>query len=111
MRLLGAAKRVERVGSDACAVLGPGVVPSQNLVVSGEGKSERFRWETPYQKAKQIAARNVGVWVVGAERLLVDRHRALKERPCPRKVALVRLAAVSKCSGPNACSRIASARS
>jgi hypothetical protein len=32
-RLLCAAKRVERVGSDAGTVLGPGMTPSKNLVV------------------------------------------------------------------------------
>src|SRR5262245_49888601 len=36
LRLLGATKRVERVGGDAGAVLGPIVIPSKNLVVSGE---------------------------------------------------------------------------
>ena len=36
LRLLRAAKRVERVGSDAGAVLRPGVVSSKNLVMVGK---------------------------------------------------------------------------
>ena len=36
LRLLCAAKRVERVGSDAGAVLGPGVVQAKQLGVSSE---------------------------------------------------------------------------
>ena len=45
LRLLGAAKRVERVGSDAGAVLGPGVVQAKKLGVgseSGLAEGERF---------------------------------------------------------------------
>jgi hypothetical protein len=45
LRLLSAAKRVERVSSDAGAVLGEGVITSESLVVCGEGglaESERF---------------------------------------------------------------------
>jgi hypothetical protein len=45
LRLLGAAKRIERVGGDAGAVFGPGVVPSKSLLVgseSGLSKGERF---------------------------------------------------------------------
>jgi hypothetical protein len=47
LRLLCAARRVERVGGDAGAVLGPGVIPSKNLVVHGErgfAEGERFGW-------------------------------------------------------------------
>ena len=45
LRLLGAAKRIERVGSDAGAVLGPRVIASKNFVMgseSGFAMSERF---------------------------------------------------------------------
>jgi hypothetical protein len=57
--------------------------------------------------------------MLGAERLLSDRQRALHEWPRRHKVALLpkqsrevlRLAAVSGCSGPRALSRITSARS
>jgi hypothetical protein len=45
LRLFCATKRVERVGGDAGTVLGPGVIPSKNLVMSSESglaKSERF---------------------------------------------------------------------
>ena len=63
------------------------------------------------------ARRRIGM--LGAERLLADRQRALVERPRaggrPGLEAggarLLRLVAVSGCSGPSAFSRIASARS
>ena len=63
------------------------------------------------------ARRRIGM--LGAEHLFAYRQRALVERPRPRKVALVlkqaarllRLVAVSGCSGPSAFSCIASARS
>jgi hypothetical protein len=45
LRLVRAVKRIERVGSDAGAILGPRVVSSKNLIVSSESvlaKSERF---------------------------------------------------------------------
>jgi hypothetical protein len=37
LRLVGAAKRIERVGSDAGGHLCRSVVPSENFVVCGEG--------------------------------------------------------------------------
>jgi hypothetical protein len=45
LRLLGAAKRIERSDTDARAVLGPSVVSSEDLVRGGEGglaEGERF---------------------------------------------------------------------
>src|SRR5215831_18478549 len=75
LRLLRAAKRVERVGSDAGAVLGPGVVPSQHLVVSsqsGLAKSERFgRLADEKPQAGQIVACAIGEWMLRAKRLSV----------------------------------------
>jgi hypothetical protein len=45
LRLVGAAKHVECGGSEAGAILGPGVIPSKNLVVCGEsGLAERERF-------------------------------------------------------------------
>src|SRR5262249_36819586 len=94
LRLLCAAKRVERVGSDAGAILGPGVIPSENLFVCGEGcfaESERFGRMAAYVEQKsQIAARVIGVWMLGAEHLFAYCQRALEKRPRPRKVALAR---------------------
>jgi hypothetical protein len=63
LRPLGAAKCVERVGSDAGAFLGPGVIPSKSLVVGGESglaDGERFgRLAIREEKAGQSAARDV----------------------------------------------------
>src|SRR5262249_25146206 len=47
LRLLCAAERVECIGSDAGAVLSPGMVSSKSLVVCGKrgfAEGERFRW-------------------------------------------------------------------
>src|SRR5262249_58778071 len=92
-RLLCAAKRVERVGGDAGAILGPGMVASENLVVSSESalaKSERFSRTThEKQQAKQIGTCPIGIWMIRAECLFAYRERALIERPRPCKVALV----------------------
>ena len=84
LRLLGAAKRVERVGSDAGAVLGPGVVPSKGLVVGGEGglaevRALRSGWPLDEEQTREMAKR-VTIACLG-------------------------------CSGPSAFSQIASARS
>ena len=44
LRLLGAAKRVERIGGHAGAVLGPGVVGSETFHLCGErGLAQRER--------------------------------------------------------------------
>jgi hypothetical protein len=40
---LSAAKRVESVGSDASAILVPGMIPSENFVVCDPCASERLR--------------------------------------------------------------------
>ena len=81
LRLLGAAERVERVGGDAGAVLGPAVVPTKSLVVSGE---------------RRLAGANASVgWPL---------MRSKRDR-------LERARLVSGCSGPSAFPPIASARS
>ena len=99
------------------------MILTQKLFVRGESgltKSERFVWiARGQQQPGKIAARVIGVRVRRAKRLLKDRQRALIERPCPGEVALsekqaarlLKLCAVSGCSGPSAFSRIASARS
>ena len=40
------------------------------------------------QQGREIASHAIGVRMLGTEHLLVDRQRALEERPRPRKVAL-----------------------
>ena len=91
-RLLGAAKRVERIGSDAGAILGRGVAPSKNLVVYSEGgfvKSERFgRLARHKEQESQIAARVIAVWMLRAERLFAYRQRRRVERPRAREAKL-----------------------
>ena len=41
------------------------------------------------QHAREVAARPIGIAVIGAQRLLENGERALEQRPCRREVALV----------------------
>ena len=72
------------------------------------------------QQAGEVVEAGRRVEMLGAEHLLVDRQRALvvaaaprQGRPwaCSKEARLLRLVAVSRCSGPSTFSRIASARS
>ena len=71
------------------------------------------------QQRGEVVETDCRIGMLGAEHLLADRQRALVERPRRRKIALVlkqrarllRLTAVSGCSGPSTFSQIASARS
>jgi hypothetical protein len=61
---------VERVGGDAGAVLGPEVVPAKDLDLGSEGgpaEHERFG-RIAHDKLRQIAAYEIGVRMLGAER-------------------------------------------
>jgi hypothetical protein len=60
LRLLCAAKRVERIGGDAGAVLVQIVVSSECVVVcaeSGFAEGERFTWLAPIARARLSSSR------------------------------------------------------
>ena len=63
--LLGPAKRVERIGGDACGGFGPGMILSQKFFVRGESgltKCERFaQIARDQQQAGKIAAHEIRV--------------------------------------------------
>ena len=73
--LLCAPKRIERVGSDAGAVLGPRVIASKNFVMSSESgfaKSERFRRLPAHEEqASQIVAPPIRIRMLRAERFFI----------------------------------------
>src|SRR6516164_5421965 len=73
---LRAAKRIERVGSDAGAVLGPRVVQARSRLMGRErglrdGQTLRGA-PCLHQQARVVARISLCQWMVAAERLLVD---------------------------------------
>jgi hypothetical protein len=79
LSLFHPAKRVERVGSDAGAILGPGVIPSKNLVVGGEGGvAERQRFgrvavhplAAQYGSAAHAPRIQTNIWVCSGQKMM-----------------------------------------
>src|SRR5262245_44686978 len=82
--LIGAAERVECVSGDPGRVFSPVMVGAKNLFVGTEcgftGTQRFARVAGGNQHAGEIATRATRMGMLGAERLLADRQRALKEQ-------------------------------
>jgi len=79
LRLLCTAKRIERVGSDAGAALGPGVVSSQCLRLSSSMKKSMAFYSTPTEILYGSAKR--GSWPSGGHGRWLPRSVALAPGP------------------------------
>ena len=113
----------QQAGKMATRAICVGMLGAERLLVDRqralEERPRRREVALVLQQAGEVVEARRRLGMLGAERLLADRQRALEERPRRREVALVlqqaarllRLVAVSGCSGPSAFSRIASARS
>ena len=79
LRLLGAAKRVKRVGSDAGARLGPSVVPASRCLMGRKRElrdSQRLGGASGFQQqACVISCKLLCKGMVAAEHLLADDNR------------------------------------
>jgi hypothetical protein len=81
-RLLGAVERGECIGEDAGRGLGPRMIFSERFFVGRESRlaaRERFG-RIAFTQPREILTRAIGVRMLGAEHLLVNRQRALIER-------------------------------
>ena len=112
--LLGAAERIECVGSNSGGELGPGMDCAEQLLANCQGAL------IDWPQSGEVALDLHRIGMLGAEHLLANPQRALVKavwllqgRPGPanKTARLLRVVAVLGCSGPSTFSQIPSARS